>query len=446
MTQELIAEWIILGTAMSEGQAATLVFSKIGESPVFSEYKNTIVWKAIRALYMNGSPVDDLSVHGYLMASGEIDRCGGPAHIAMLVSHAAPPRLAQSLEAVWDAYQDRHASKLIDAAAAAKNTQKPAIVLKELIGHIGAAEQSQAERSVVSLHDTGKEAIGIAQKNALEGLPIAGVSTGFKNMDVATDGFEGGKIYVIAARPAMGKTSFMIALLMHQAAIRNPGVVFSLEMSRSRLMFRIMSSLAGRTSRQVKKGIMSTEQWEIVGNATDSWKELPIFIDDASRTAEAIIATARVLKKKKAISWIMIDYLQIMSGDKSGNRDQFITEVCNNLQALVKSIDIFVILLAQINRGAEKAIDKRPALSHLRESGGTEIVSDFIGMLFRPGYYGIQTDEAGNHIPPGYTELIIGKSRDGETGVLRFNFEPETMSWSVFEQEAPSLGIENLPF
>ena len=250
---------------------------------------------------------------------------------------------------------------------------------------------------------------------------ITGVETGFNDLDMKTSGFHKSDLIIIAARPAMGKSAFAINIATHAAVSNNvPVVIFNLEMSKEQVANRILCSEAMVDSNKIRTGKIDDNEWIKLANASGRLADAPIYIDDTPGiSVTEIRAKCRKLKLEKDIGLVVIDYLQLVQGSGKrliGSREQEISEISRSLKILAKELDIPVIALSQLSRGAEKGDDKRPMLSDLRESGAIEQDADIVMFLYRDDYYN-QDSEKKN-----IAEVILAKHRGGSTGTVELGW------------------------
>jgi replicative DNA helicase len=267
-----------------------------------------------------------------------------------------------------------------------------------------------------------------ARKNHKDGL--TGIPSGFTNLDRVTSGWQKSDLVIIAARPAMGKTAFVVSALRNAAVDHGHAVaIFSLEMSSVQLVNRLISGEAELEGEKIKKGNLAEHEWAQLVHKTANLTKAPIFIDDTpALSILELRAKCRRLKQQHDIQLIVIDYLQLMSGDSSksggggGNREQEIASISRSLKNLAKELSVPVIALSQLSRAVEtRGGDKRPQLSDLRESGSIEQDADMVMFLYRPEYYGITQDE--NGMPTqGIGEVIIAKHRNGSLENVQLKF------------------------
>jgi replicative DNA helicase len=256
-----------------------------------------------------------------------------------------------------------------------------------------------------------------------------GVPTLFEGLEKILSSLQKSRLYVIAARPSMGKTAFMLSLAKNAALQNHAAGIFSLEMSSEELAGRLMSQINQVELQKITNAKLSQNEFEsIVVKGTKVVEKLNIYIDDtASISITELKSKARRLVKTKGVKLIIIDYLQLMSGSNGANtnrnREQEISEISRKLKGMAKELDVPVIALSQLSRDVEKrGGEKRPQLSDLRESGAIEQDADCVMFMYRPEYYGITTDLEGNSLPKGFTEVIIAKNRGGGLGTANFIF------------------------
>jgi replicative DNA helicase len=252
-----------------------------------------------------------------------------------------------------------------------------------------------------------------------------GVTSGYRDIDDYTAGWQPGNLVILAARPAMGKTS--MALNMAVAAAKDekkPIAVFSLEMTKQELVERLLSSEARLDASKLRRGAIADRDWEKIGNAMGALHELPIYLDDTGApTVTEIRSRLRRLKSAHGLSCVFIDYLQLVRPSANGkqvNRNEELSDICRTLKATAKDLEVPIVALAQLNRAVETRQDKRPLLSDLRDSGAIEQEADIVTFLYRDVYYNKETSPE-----PDATEFIIAKHRNGKVGTIKLRFMPE---------------------
>jgi replicative DNA helicase len=430
--QAVELEEVVLGALMLEKDALTNVIDILKPESFYREAHEEI-YKSIVQLFNNSEPVDLMTVTNQLRKNGKLDLIGGAYYITSLTSrvnsaanieyHAriiAEQAIKRQLikisrEIQEDAYEDTtDVFDLLD-----KTEQELFDVTNSNIKKNYADMSSLMKQAFVELEE---------RRNHKDGL--TGVPTGFSALDRVTSGWQKSDMVIIAARPGMGKTAFIVSALRNAAVdFKQPVAIFSLEMSSVQLVNRLISSEAELDSEKIKKGDLKDYEWQQLVHKTAALTEAPIFIDDTpALSILELRAKCRRLKQQHDIQLIVIDYLQLMSGDTSksggggGNREQEIASISRSLKNIAKELNVPVIALSQLSRAVEtRGGDKRPQLSDLRESGSIEQDADMVMFLYRPEYYGITQDEDG--MPTSNVgEVIIAKHRNGslETVPLKF--------------------------
>lgn len=423
-------EEAVLGAVMIEQNAINEVIDILKDESFYVDAHQRI-WRAIRLLFQNQAPIDLLTVTEQLKKNGELDSVGGPFFVAQLTNkigsaanveyharliaekHIQRQLISTSSEIIKDAYEDStDVFDLLDKAeknlfAIAENSLKRN---SEDIGSILMGELKE---------------IDIRMENTEDHLN--GVASGFFDLDRNTGGWQKSDLIIVAARPAMGKTAFTLALARNAAVDHKKGVaIFSLEMSSVQLVQRLMSMETQIPSDKIRKGNLEQYEYQILTSKIDNLKNAPIFIDDTPAiNVFELRSKCRRLKQQHDIQLVVIDYLQLMSGSidgKGGNREQEISQISRALKGLAKELQIPVIALSQLSRAVEtRGGDKKPILSDLRESGAIEQDADIVIFLYRGEYYGLEQDAEGNPTKD-IAEVIIAKHRNGPVGSVRTRF------------------------
>jgi len=271
------------------------------------------------------------------------------------------------------------------------------------------------------------------KRNHKDGL--TGVPSGFSRLDRITSGWQKSDLVIIAARPGMGKTAFVVSALRNAAVDFNfPVAIFSLEMASIQLVNRLISAEAELESEKIRKGNIQEFEWQQLVHKTNRLSTAPIFIDDTpALSILELRAKCRRLKAEHNVQMIVVDYLQLMKGEIGGNREQEIASISRALKGVAKELNVPVIALSQLSRGVEtRGGDKRPQLSDLRESGSIEQDADIVMFLYRPEYYKITVDEEG--LPTqGMAEVIIAKNRNGSLDNVKLKFIGKYTKFTDFD-------------
>lgn len=419
-------EEAVLGALMLEKNALTAVIEFLKPEHFYSEAHQEI-YQAITDLFKGSEPVDMRTVVNQLRKNGKLETVGGAYYIAELTSRvssaanieyharvvieqAIKRELIQIASRVHqDAYEDTtDVFELLDKteqsifAIADANLRKNYDNMKNLMSH------AFQELQVLREHKDG----------------LTGVPTGFTGLDRITSGWQNSDLVIIAARPGMGKTAFVVSAMRNAAVdFKRPVAIFSLEMASVQLVNRMISAEAELEGEKIRKGNLADFEWQQLVHKTSRLASAPIFIDDTpALSILELRAKSRRLRAEHNVELIIVDYLQLMRGDTGGNREQEIASISRALKSIAKELNVPVIALSQLSRGVEtRGGDKRPQLSDLRESGSIEQDADLVVFLYRPEYYKITVDEEGMPTQ-GMAEMIVAKHRNGNTGTVKMKF------------------------
>ena len=425
-------EEAVLGALMIEKDAYPVI-SDILRPESFYDKTHEIVFRAIQDLALQQKPIDMITVVEQLKKRGDIDAVGGPYYIAQLsgkvVSSAhleyhariiAQKHLARELIS----FSSEVASKAFD------ETMDVDDLMQEAEGQLFEISQRNVKKDLTQINPVITEALHLMQIASQRTDGLSGIQTGFKDLDKITSGWQNSDLIIIAARPAMGKTAFVLSMAKNMAVDYNiPVAVFSLEMSNVQLVNRLIVNVCQIPGEKIKNGRLESYEWEQLNVQLKDLHDAPIYIDDTPSLSVFELRTkARRLVKEHHLKCIIIDYLQLMSaGMNFGSREQEVSFVSRSLKGLAKELNIPIIALSQLNRGVETrsgSEGKRPHLADLRESGAIEQDADMVCFIHRPEYYKIYTDEKGNDMT-GKAEIIIAKHRNGATGDVLLNFKKD---------------------
>ncbi len=425
-------EEAILGALMLEKDALTTVID-ILKPDNFYKAANKEIYQAIVTLFNNSEPIDLLTVANQLKKDGKLELVGGAYYITQLTTRV---NSAANIEFHARIVTERSIKR--DLIKIASEIQKDAYedttdafqLLDHTAQEIFEVTESNIRKNYADMKSLMHEAMLElqARKDHKDGL--TGVASGFTALDRLTSGWQNSDLIIIAARPGMGKTAFVVSAMRNAAVDFNHAVaIFSLEMSSIQLVNRLISAEAELESEKIKKGNLADYEWKQLVHKTDKLSHAKIFIDDTpALSILELRAKCRRLKAQHDIKLIIIDYLQLMSGDNSksggggGNREQEIASISRALKGIAKELNVPVIALSQLSRAVEtRGGDKRPQLSDLRESGSIEQDADMVMFLYRPEYYGITQDESGMPTQ-GVGEVIIAKHRNGSLDTVQLKF------------------------
>ncbi len=422
-------EEAVLGAVMLEKDALPAIVDFLKAESFYVE-AHQLIYKAILRLFNKPEPIDILTVAEELRRTGELDLVGGSYYITELTNRIATAAnveyhariIAQkyiqrelirtSTEIVRDAFEDT-----TDVFELLDRSEKNLFEITD----------QNMRRNYADLGTLMAQATKEIKHAAEHQDKLTGVASGFIKLDRLTGGWQKSDLIIIAARPGMGKTSFVLSMARNAAMTANkPVALFSLEMSSLQLTTRLMASEAEISMEKLRKGALANYELAQLESKVRELSDAPIFIDDTpALNIFELRAKARRLKQQHGISLIIIDYLQLMSGggdNKGGNREQEISQISRSLKNLAKELNVPVIALSQLSRAVEtRGGTKRPQLSDLRESGAIEQDADMVVFLYRGDYYGQEVDENNQSIK-GKTEVIIAKHRNGalETVPIKF--------------------------
>ena len=304
---------------------------------------------------------------------------------------------------------------------ASYKSQKPAeLILSYAEKSIFNIIQTKSSNEFIQLREVLVQVIDRIEKISKSPEKIIGLSTGFIDFDYRTSGLQNSDLILIAARPSMGKTAFALNIAENIALNQNKGVaIFSLEMSKFQLANRLLCSNAKMDAQKLRTGDLSQKDWSLITESLGNLSQAKIYIDDTPGISVAQLRSkARKLKLEKDISLVIIDYLQLMSGNlKNESRQQEISEISRGLKSIARELDIPIIALSQLSRACEARADHRPMLSDLRESGAIEQDADLVAFLYRDEYYNPESEKK------NVAELIIAKQRNGPTGTIELLWE-----------------------
>lgn len=439
----------VLGALMIEKDAYTIVADLLRPES-FYDNRNKLVFEAIRSLAAKEEPIDILSVAERLKALATLEQAGGPLYLSELTRKvASTAHLHYHAQIVA---QKATARDLIAMAArleedAYDETQDVDELLQKAEGGIFEISQRTQKRDVTQIDPVITEAYERIQKASKNEGNISGVPSGFKALDKVTSGWQKSDLVIIAARPAMGKTAFVLSMAKNIAVnFKRPVALFSLEMSNVQLVNRLMMNVCEVEGDKIKNGRLTRQEWNRLEHKINDLKGAPIFVDDTpSLSVFELRSKARKLVREHKVELIIIDYLQLMNanGLQFGSREQEVSIISRNLKALAKELDIPIIALSQLNRGVESRVGiegKKPQLSDLRESGAIEQDADMVCFIHRPEYYHIYNDEKTSKDLRGLGEIIVAKHRNGATGEIWLRFVGK---FARFQNEDELEGVDD---
>lgn len=413
--QDVIAEQSVLGGMLLSKDAISDVVEILRERD-FYRPAHELIYDAIVDLYGRGEPADPVTVSAELTKRGDLVRAGGAPYLHTLIS------------SVPTAANAGYYAKIIRERAIMRRLVEAGTKIVQLgytdEGEVDdAVDQAQAEVFAVTERRESDDYVQLSQlmpeaydeiEKIAAGVTGQGVKTGFKDLDALTNGFHPGNMIVLAARPAVGKSTLGLDIARYASIHkRETSVIFSLEMSRSEITMRMLSAEARVPLNNIRSGRLSEEEWARMARRMGEISDAPMFIDDSPNLSlMEIRAKSRRLKQRHDLKLIVIDYLQLMtSGKRVENRQQEVSEFSRQLKLLAKELNVPVVAISQLNRSPEQRSDKKPMLSDLRESGSIEQDADLVILLHREDLYDSQNRS-------GEADLIVAKHRNGPTRTI----------------------------
>ncbi len=439
--QALDLEEAVLGAMMIDKEAIDTVID-ILHADVFYKEQHTLIYNALFSLFQESQPTDLLTVSEQMRKDGTLDAIGGDFYLVSLTQKvASSAHVEYHARIILEKYIKRSLIG-ISGEIIEESYDETADVFDILDGaetKLFEVSQGNLKKSSEDAQTLVSQAIKKIQEiSKQEGM--SGVASGFTKIDALTSGWQDSDLVVIAARPGMGKTAFVMSMAKNMAINFDiPVAIFSLEMSSVQLITRMISSETGLTSEKLRKGNLLPHEWEQLNVKVKNLTKAPIFIDDTpSLSIFDLRAKARRLVSQHGVRIIIIDYLQLMTAavnNKSGNREQEISTISRNLKALAKELSIPVVTLSQLSRAVEtRGGVKRPLLSDLRESGAIEQDADIVSFIYRPEYYGLLEWDDEERTPcASQAEFIFAKHRNGGLDNIRMKFTGHLAQFSDLE-------------
>jgi len=449
--QDIGIEKVVLGACIIEQDAFGTV-SDFLKPHSFYDSKHQVIFQAIQSLAAANSPIDMLTVVNQLQKTGNLENAGGPAYIAEI-----------SNSVLSSAHLDFHARVVAQKALArdlisyTSEIQKQAFdesqdieeLMQRAEGKLFELSKSNLKKDFTQIDPVIDEAYELLKKAAARTDGLSGLSSGFDKLDAMTSGWQNSDLIIIAARPAMGKTAFVLSMARNMAVDQKiPLAMFSLEMSNVQLVNRLLVNVCEIPGEKIKSGQLAKYEWSQLDFKMQTLVGAPLYIDDTPSLSVFELRTkARRLVREFGVRMIVIDYLQLMnaSGMSYNSRQEEVSTISRSLKGLAKELNIPIIALSQLNRSVEQRSSsnpdspdsKRPQLSDLRESGAIEQDADMVCFIHRPEYYKIYKDQYGNDTK-GIAEIIIAKHRNGAVGDVRLRFRGEFARF-MNEEDAPPL-------
>ncbi|MBP5835993.1 replicative DNA helicase [Candidatus Phytoplasma meliae] len=428
------AERALLGVLLLNPEKIAFAVDMINEN-AFYDVKHQDIFKAMKKLYQEGQKIDYVSISGTLDNEKLLQKIGGIDYLIELVEMTPSTQYLDTyMELIKETALKR---EIMDTASYLANKGYEDVDVQTYL--------DEAEEKIFNLTQRKKTNELLELKNLLQEIKIkniqtkqkkdlVGLSTGFENLNNITLGFKPEEFIIIAARPSMGKSTFMLNLALNVANTKHnqqsPHIaIFSLEMSNEQLAMRMLSSVAKIEHKKIHLSRVNSNEKRLLEIAIYTMNKLNIYFDDsATVNILDIKAKCRKLKSQNKLDVVMIDYLQLIRKTKKNNRQEEVAEISQSLKQMARELKIPVIALSQLSRDVEKREDKRPILADLRDSGSIEQDADIVMFLYREDYY--QKDKKTS---PGKTQIIVAKNRQGAIGVREFNLNFDFMFFSEIE-------------
>lgn len=438
--QDILAEQAVLGSIFISPDKLVLVQEYISAEDFF-KYAHRVIFKALVTLSERNDALDATTVRSILDSQGDLQAVGGISYLVELVNSVPTSANAE------------YYAKIVAEKA----------MLRHIIGRLtetvnqayeGSLDSSEiiagAEKSLVDINERSRtsgfkkisEILAINYENvelrAKQTTDVTGLPTGFRDLDKITTGLHPDQLVILAARPAVGKTAFVLNIAQNVGTKQKRGVaIFSLEMGAESLVDRMVASEGLIDAHNLRTGQLTEQEWQSMTMAMNSLSDAPIYIDDTPGIKiTEIRARSRKLSKEieGGLGLIVIDYLQLITGTRPENRQQEVSDISRQLKILAKELRVPVIALSQLSRGVEQRQDKRPILSDIRESGSIEQDADIVAFLYREDYYRKEGEEAENPVEDNVVEVILEKNRAGARGTVKLIFQKE---YNKFSSIAP---------
>jgi len=432
------AEQAVLGGLMLDERAWERIADKLSEDDFYRK-DHRLIFRAIGELSNKNMPCDAVTLGEWFDSNGLAELVGGGSYVVQL-ANSTPS--AANIAAYAEIVREKSILRqLIDAGTEivgdgfqpeGRSSQEILESAEKKVFDI-AESGARGKKGYVPMRKAVQEAFQILHQRYESKGSVTGLATGFTDLDEMTAGLQPSDLIIVAARPSMGKTALAVNMAEHAALKSRKAVaIFSMEMSASQLAFRLISSLGRINQQHLRTGDIHEEEWPRVTSAITMLADAKIFIDDTPALSPAELrARARRLKREHDLGLIVIDYLQLMAvpGNKE-NRATEISEISRSLKAMAKEMNIPVIALSQLNRSLEQRTDKRPVMADLRESGAIEQDADVILFIYRDEYYNQESSDKGQ------AEIIIGKQRNGPTGMVKLTFLGQYTRFESIASEA----------
>ena len=452
--QAIPIEKAVLGSILTDSRSLNDCID-ILHPEVFYDPKHVLIFKAIKELFDKPEAIDILTVTKNLRSKGELEQAGGAIYLTEITNNiGSTANIETHARFILEKFILRELIRISNDTmhSAFDETSDVFEILDQTEKDLYQVTEGNIKRNFKEMHVLMAEAIQEIEAMKSKDVGLSGVPTGFTDLDRITSGWQKSDMIIVAARPGMGKTSFVLSMARNTAVkFKRPVGIFSLEMSNIQLVNRLISAESGIPSDKLRKGELKEHEFVMLNTKIKELSEAPIFIDDTPAISIfELRAKCRRLKQKHNVEVIIIDYLQLMTGgsDKKGNREQEISTISRSIKSIAKELNIPIIALSQLSRAVEqRGGDKRPQLSDLRDSGAIEQDADIVTFIYRPEYHGFDQDAEGQSTQ-GISEIIVAKHRNGSTGSVKLKFiaqfaKFDNLEENTFSELSPNDNFEN---
>ncbi len=433
--QNTDAEASLLGALLIDSDAIVKIADNVVSADFYDE-RHQLIFEAIKVLYEKHSPVDVLTLSDQLKAEGQLETVGGAAYLTELTNFV--PTAAHVEQYAEIVAQKALRRRLIKTSQnimelgydEGRNLQT---LIEEAESRLFEVSQRHVKQDITSLETILTESFDRLDELHKDKGTIRGVPTGFKDMDNVLAGLQRSDLFVLAARPSMGKTALALNIA-HNVALQSnlPVLLFSLEMSKEQLVDRMLAMESGVDAWALRTGNLTDSDFEKIGQAMGSLSEAQIYIDDSPGITVSDLRTkARREAHQRPLGLIIVDYLQLMSGGSrfsgEGNRVQEISEISRGLKGIARELNVPLMALSQLSRSVESRSPQIPQLADLRESGSIEQDADVVAFIYREEYYNPESDRK------NITDIFIKKHRNGPTGNVELYFDREKQRFRTLD-------------
>ena len=431
--QNLDAEKSVLGAVLMENDSLGAVLGVIEAADFYSDTHRKI-FSAIVAISDHNEPADLITLSNVLRDQKRLEQIGGTAYLSELVDNVgSAANVAHYAKIIKEKAVKRAiigaAAKMIDAAYSPEKSAEEATNEAQQV--ILSLSMARGKRRIQTAREIAKQAFAVIEERSKRGGALTGISTGLLKLDELTSGLHDGELFIIAARPGVGKSAFAVCIARHVAQEGTPVFFYSAEMPAQTLMIRMLAGATGLDSHKLRRGAVFGSSWASLARAAESIGSIPLLIDDGSDVTPAELrATMRRMKAEHGIGLLIVDYMQLMRANgRYETREREVAEISRTLKGIAMELNIPVIGLSQLNRKVEDRTNKKPQLSDLRESGAIEQDADVIAFIYQ--------GEA-----QGTVEMDIAKHRNGPTGIVKLRFDATTQTFRDFIDDGRAPGRE----